>query len=182
VRFLEHPPRWLATLIRAATFIEMLLGALAVLIIFVLVLVQAGQRYLPIEGWPWTGELARYTLVWLTFLVAGVLVTRDAHVAIEMVDSIPNPLVVRAARVVSCLIVAAVGVGLTAAAWELTQQANIKSPAMQMPMSWFYAFSMLGFVSTVIRASVAALRFAVLGVPTRSSDEALATHTQVAVE
>lgn len=161
----------------------MVLGALAVLIIFVLVLLQAGQRYLPIDGWAWTGELARFSLVWLTFLVAGVLVTRDGHVAIELTDSIPNPLLVRIARVVSCVIVSAVGVGLVAAAWELTQsQGIIKSPAMRLPMSWFYAVSMLGFISTTIRAAVAAVRFAVLGVPERDTDQLLAAHTQVAVE
>jgi TRAP-type C4-dicarboxylate transport system permease small subunit len=120
--------------------------------------------------------------VWLTFLVAGVLVTRDAHVAIEMVDSLPNPMVVRVARVVSCVIVAAVGVGLTAAAWELTQGPTIKSPAMQLPMPWFYAISMLGFISTTIRGLVAAARYAVLGVPTRGTDEALAAHMRMAVE
>lgn len=181
-RVLEQPPRWLAVPIRTATFVELALGAVAVIVIFVLVLVQAGQRYLPIDGWPWTGELARYSLVWLTFLVAGVLVSRDAHVAIEMVDSVPSEWVARVARVVSSLIVAAVGVGLTAAAWELTQEGSIRSPAMQMPMSWFHAISMLGFISTTIRALVAAVRYAVLGAPVRNTEDVLASRTQVAVE
>jgi TRAP-type C4-dicarboxylate transport system permease small subunit len=181
--FLRQPPPWLALASRAVTFVELALGALAVLFIFFLVLLQAGQRYLPIDGWSWTGELARFSLVWLTFVVAGVLVSRDGHVSIEMVDSIPNRLVVRVARVVSSLIVAAVGVGLTAAAWELTQtQGGITSPALRMPMSWFYAISLIGFVSTTIRAVIAAVSFAVLGVPERDTTEALAAATRVAVE
>jgi len=161
----------------------MALGALFVLLIFVLVLLQAAQRYLPIEGWAWTGELARFSLVWLTFVVAGVLVTRDAHVSIEMVDAIPNPTIVRIARVVSSAIVAAVGVGLTAACWDLVQtQGIITSPALRMPMSWFYAISLIGFVSTTIRATVAAVRFAVLGVPERTVEDAFADATRVATE
>lgn len=165
------------------TFVELALGAVAVLLIFVLVLLQAGQRYLPIDGYSWTGELARFSLVWLTFLVAGVLVTRDQHVALEMVDAIRNPLVVRVARVVACLIVAAVGVGLVAACWDLIQtQGIIKSPALRLPMSWFYGIPMIGFVSTTIRAAIAAVTYAVVGVPTRNTDEAVAAHTQVAVE
>jgi TRAP-type C4-dicarboxylate transport system permease small subunit len=182
-RFLQQPPPWLARATRVATAIEMALGALAVTLIFVLVLLQAAQRYLPFDSWSWTGELARFSLVWLTFVVAGVLVTREAHVSIEMVDLIPSRLVVRVSRVVSCVIVSAIGVGLTAAAWELTQtQGIITSPALRMPMSWFYAISMIGFVSTTIRAAVAAVVFAVLGVPERSEDDLLAAATRVAVE
>ena len=160
------PPRWLARIIKVVTSIELAIGSAALLLIFFLVLIQAGQRYLPFEGWSWTGELARYSLVWLTFVVAGVLVSSDSHIAIEMVDTIGNPLLRRCVRVFSCLVVAAVGVGLTAEAWSLVgSQGILKSPSMRMPMSWLYAISMIGFVSTVVRALVAAARFAVLGAP-----------------
>ena len=98
--------------------------------------------------------------------VAGVLVSSDSHISIQMIDAVRSPLVRRIVRVISCLTVAAVGVALTAEAWELTQtQAVLKSPAMRMPMSWLYAISMIGFVSTVVRATLAALKFAVVGVP-----------------
>jgi TRAP-type transport system small permease protein len=171
---LADPPAWLARIIRGVTGIELAIGAAALLLIFFLVLMQAAQRYLPIDGWPWTGELARFALVWLTFVVAGVLVSSDSHIAIEMIDSVKSPLLQRVVRVTSCLIVAAVGVALTAEAWELTQtQAVLKSPAMGMPMSWLYAISMIGFVSTVVRATVAALRFAVLGVPEADDEDEL---------
>lgn len=164
--FFAHPPRWLNRTLRAITAFELALGVAALLLIFGLVLVQAGQRYLPIDGWQWTGELARFSLVWLTFVVAGVLVTMDNHIAIEMIDGFGNPAVRRVVRVVSCLIVAAIGIGLVGEAWELIQtQDVIKSPAMRMPMSWLYAISMVGFVSIVVRALVAAVRYAVLGAP-----------------
>ena len=160
------PPSWLARLVRVVTGLELTIGAAALLLIFFLVLTQAAQRYLPVDGWPWTGELARFALVWLTFVVAGVLVSSDSHISIEMIDAVHSPLLRRIVRVISCLVVAAVGVGLTAEAWELTQtQGVLKSPAMRMPMSWLYAISMIGFVSTVARATVAAVRYAVLGAP-----------------
>lgn len=164
--FLTDPPRWVARGIRTVTAVELALGIVALLLIFGLVLIQAGQRYLPVDGWQWTGELARFSLVWLTFVVAGVLVTRDSHIAIEMIDGLGHPAVRRVVRVVSCLIVAAIGVALVAEAWELVStQDVIKSPAMRMPMSWLFAISMIGFVSVVVRAVVAAVRFAVLGAP-----------------
>ena len=165
-RFFTEPPSPVAWLVKVVTGIELAIGIAALLVIFFLVLMQAAQRYLPIDGWPWTGELARFSLVWLTFVVAGVLVSSDSHISIQMIDAVRSPLVRRIVRVISCLTVAAVGVALTAEAWELTQtQAVLKSPAMRMPMSWLYAISMIGFVSTVVRATLAALKFAVVGVP-----------------
>lgn len=162
----SDPPAWLSRAIRAVTVIELTIGAVALLLIFFLVLVQAGQRYLPIEGWPWTGELARFSLVWLTFVVSGVLVTLDSHIAIEMIDGVRSPMARTWIRVFSCLVVAAVGVGLLAEAWTLVgSQGVLKSPAMRMPMSWLYAISLIGFVSVTVRALVAAVRFAVLGAP-----------------
>jgi TRAP-type C4-dicarboxylate transport system permease small subunit len=160
------PPNWLAWVVKVVTAIELAIGAAAVLLIFFLVLTQAAQRYLPVDGWPWTGELARFALVWLTFVVAGVLVSSDSHISIEMIDMVRSPLLRRIVRVVSCLVVAAVGVALTAEAWELVEtQGVLKSPALRMPMSWLYGISMIGFVSTAVRATVAAVRYAVLGAP-----------------
>jgi TRAP-type C4-dicarboxylate transport system permease small subunit len=172
---LAEPPPRLRAVVRWVTGLELAVGVVAVLLIFSLVLVQAGQRYLPFEGWSWTGELARFCLVWLTFAVAGVLVTSDSHIAIELVDGIRNPLVVRVVRVVACLVVAVIGAGLAVEAWVLVfDRPPIKSPALQMPMSWLYVPLLLGFASTTVRALVAALAYAVVGVPERDDDEDVA--------
>ena len=166
------PPRWLSRTVRTLTAIEIAIGAMALLLILFLVLVQAIQRYVPVDGWSWTGELAQFSLVWLTFVVAGVLVSSDSHISIQMVDALRSPILRQVVRVVSCLIVAAVGVGLTAEAWSLTMdQGVLKSPAMRMPMSWLYGISLIGFVSTTVRALVAAVMFAVVGVPEPEYDE-----------
>ncbi len=160
------PPRWLSRTVRVLTAIELSIGAAALMLVFFLVLVQALQRYLPFDGWSWTGELARFSLVWLTFVVAGVLVTRDSHISIEMIDAVKSPLLRRVVRVISCLVVAVVGFGLSAEAWSLTEsQGILKSPAMRMPMSWLYGISLIGFVSATVRAAIAAVMYAVLGVP-----------------
>ncbi|GAA4368697.1 TRAP transporter small permease [Nocardioides caricicola] len=159
-------PGWLRRTARVITACELALGVTALLLIFGLVLLQAAQRYLPIDGWPWTGELARFCLVWLTFVVAGVLVTSDSHISIEMVDMVPGETLRRVIRVISCLVMAAIGVALCAEAWELWEtQAIIKSPAMRMPMSWLYLISMVGFVSVVVRSLIAAVEYALVGAP-----------------
>ena len=171
-RRVRELPSWLTRLGRVLTAIELTIGVAALLLIFGLVLLQAGQRYLPIDGWPWTGELARFCLVWLTFVVAGVLVTNDSHISIEMIDMVRGDRLRRVVRVLSCLIVAAIGVGLCREAWELMDtQSILKSPAMRMPMSWLYGISIIGFVSVVIRSLIAAVRYAVLGVPEPTYDD-----------
>lgn len=165
----------LTRVVRVLTAVEVAVAALAVGLIFVLVLVQAGQRYLPIDGWTWTGELARYGLVWVTFTAAGVLVTRDGHIALQIVDQIPSPIVVRAVHVFALVVVSACGVGFAIACWSLIQSSgSITTPSLGIPMSWVYALPLLGFVSTAIRAAVAAADVARHGIPAAGDSESLA--------
>ncbi len=155
----------LARVVRVLTAVEVTIAGLAAALIFVLVLLQAGQRYLPIDGWTWTGELARYGLVWVTFTAAGVLVTRDGHIALQVVDQIRSPWVVRAVRVFALVVVSACGVGFAIACWSLIEESgSLTTPSLGLPMSWVYALPLLGFVSTAVRAAVAAVQVALRGV------------------
>lgn len=161
------PVRWWTPWLRWITRVELAIGGVALLVMFVLVLVQAGQRYLPVDGWSWTGELSRFCLVWLTFTVAGVLVTTDSHIALQLVDSVRRPVVVRAVRVFASATVAVIGVGFAIEAWELMTGpgGDVRSPSLRMPLTLLYLFPFLGFVSTAVRGAVAAVVFAVRGVP-----------------
>lgn len=162
----DPPDRWWSRPVRMVTAIEIGLAATATVVMFLCVLLQAAQRYLPFDGFTWTGELARFCLVWLTFVVAGVLVTMDGHISLEVVDLVKNPLVLRFVRVFASLVVAVVGAGFAVEAYDLmVSTGRLRSPSLRLPMSWFYALPLLGFVSTTIRAAVAAVRFAVRGVP-----------------
>ncbi|WP_104526297.1 TRAP transporter small permease [Blastococcus atacamensis] len=148
------------------TAIEIGLAATATVVMFLCVLLQAAQRYLPFDGFTWTGELARFCLVWLTFVMAGVLVTMEGHISLEVIDLVDSPLVARFVRVFACLVVALVGAAFAVEAYDLMlSTGRLRSPSLRLPMSWFYALPLLGFVSTAIRAAVAAVRFAVRGVP-----------------
>lgn len=162
-------------LVRAVTAIEVGLAGLAIALIFVLILMQAGQRYLPIDGWPWTGELARFSLVWMTFVAAGVLVTRDGHIALQIIDSISSPIVVRTIHALADLTVAVTALLFARECWALIAEAGpLKSPALRMPMAWHYVLPLLGFISTAIRATVAAVIVIRLGVTAEHDTDALA--------
>lgn len=160
---------------RLIGFVEIAFGALTLLVIAVLVLTQAAQRYLPFEGFAWTGEIARFSLVWLTFAVIGVLVTTRGHIALEIADALPKPSLVRTVQVLSLLIVAAVGVGLTVEAANLVAtQGIVKSPVLRIPMSIVYIPVLLGAISTAVRALISAIDIALHG-PILRDDESTET-------
>lgn len=169
--------------VRVVTVVEMTIAGLAAALIFVLVLVQAGQRYLPIDGWTWTGELARYGLVWLTFTAAGVLVTRDGHIALQVIDQLRQQKVVQAIHVLALVLVSACGLGFAYACWTLINESgNLTTPSLGIPMPWIYALPLLGFVSTAIRAAVAAVLVARNGVPPAHESDTLDVQGDAPIE
>ncbi|MBB4931587.1 TRAP-type C4-dicarboxylate transport system permease small subunit [Lipingzhangella halophila] len=146
---------------------EQVVGGLLVLLIFVLMLVQAGQRYLPVGGWLWTGELARFSLVWLTFALAGYLMGRDGHISLKLVDYAASGAVLRGVRIFANVVVAAVCVGYAAEAYELLRQPSIQtSPSLGIPVRWIFAVPFVGLSLTAIRAVLA------IAVPRADADDA----------
>lgn len=149
---------------RYITGFELVIGGVSVMMILVLVFYQALQRYLPFESVAWTGELARFALLWATFAAMGVLVTTHGHIALELVDSIRNPMTVRVIQVISLLVVAATAFGMAMEAWALVDtQSIVKSPVLRVPMSWVYIPVLIGVISTTIRALIAAADIALHG-------------------
>jgi TRAP-type C4-dicarboxylate transport system permease small subunit len=162
--------------IRVLTAIELTIGAIALLAILVLVFMQAAQRYSPFESFAWTGELARFAMIWLAFSVMGVLITSRGHIALEIVDTFKNQMLVRIIQTIALVIVVAVGAGLTYEAWALvTTQGIIKSPVLRLPMSIVYIPVLIGVVSLTIRAAVAALDVLINGPHLADYDESEAT-------
>jgi TRAP-type C4-dicarboxylate transport system permease small subunit len=162
-------PGWRGV-VRLLTAVELTIGCLAAALLFVLVLFQAAQRYLPVPQVVWTGELSQFGLIWLTFAAAGVLVTRNGHIALQLVDSLPSPAVVRVVQTLAMALVAVIAAGFTWACWELVTSAGfLTSPALGLPMSWVYAVALVGLVSTTIRAAIRAVQVARFGVPAEGS-------------
>jgi TRAP-type C4-dicarboxylate transport system permease small subunit len=55
------------------------------------VLLGVFTRYILNDSLAWTDELARYSMVWLTWLGGGIAIRRGAHIAVEFVkDAIPE--------------------------------------------------------------------------------------------
>ncbi|GAA3286829.1 TRAP transporter small permease [Nesterenkonia halobia] len=164
-----------ARLLAAVTAVELGLAGLLTGVIFVAVLIQAFQRHLPFEGLTWTGELSRFALVWLTFLAAGVLVTRDGHIALQLVDTLKSERAVRGFHVLAHLLVAVIAGLFAWQCWSLIPSSSIlTSPSLGMSMSLHYVLPLVGFVSTALRSAAAATVVAREGVPAAQESDALA--------
>ncbi|MGW0828529.1 TRAP transporter small permease [Streptomyces sp. NPDC002845] len=141
--------RWLSTA-------EAVVGGLLLAVIFVLVLTQAIQRYLPAGGWVWTGELARYSLVWLTFAMSGHLMAWDGHVALKLIDTVARGKLLRLVGIFVNVMVAIICLNLAYEAYALvTGDSKQVSPAMGMPLQWLYVIPLAGLLLTTVRSVVA---------------------------
>ncbi|QTX03539.1 TRAP transporter small permease [Agromyces archimandritae] len=160
----DAPPpraRILRRIAGAIGVVEITIGVIALLTILVLVFIQALQRYLPGDGIAWSGEIAKFSLIWLTFSAAGLLITTRGHIALEIMDSLPNPMAVRIVQTFALVCVAVIGFGLTMEAIALIEtQGIVKSPVLRIPMSWIYIPVLIGMVSTTIRSAIAAVDIA----------------------
>jgi TRAP-type C4-dicarboxylate transport system permease small subunit len=153
-------------LVQVLTAVELTIACLAGALVFVLILFQAVQRYLPVPQIVWAGELSQFGLIWLTFVAAGVLVTRNGHIAIELIDNLASPVVVRVVQTLAMALVAVIAGAFTWACWELVTAAGfLTSPALGLPMSWVYGIALIGLVSATIRAAIGTVQVARFGMP-----------------
>ncbi|OLT17674.1 hypothetical protein BJF79_17530, partial [Actinomadura sp. CNU-125] len=153
------PGRRPGRVLRALSLAEAVLAALLLTLIGALMLLQAAQRYLPGGGWVWTGELARFSFVWLTFAMAGYLMARDGHVALKVVDIVAGPRLLRVIGIAANVTVTIVCLNLLYEAWVLVTTDDAQSsPALGMPMRLFYVIPLIGLALTAVRSTVAVFR------------------------
>ncbi|TDR56541.1 TRAP-type C4-dicarboxylate transport system permease small subunit [Halomonas ventosae] len=88
----------------------------------------------------WTEEVARFLLVWITFLAATLAFRRGRHIAVSfVVDALPG-LPRRLARIAALLVALGFLLALIAIGWEYMQvQSFQKSASLRLSMTWVYA-------------------------------------------
>jgi TRAP-type C4-dicarboxylate transport system permease small subunit len=148
-------PRWLSLGLRGIELVELTVGALLITAIVALVMLQVLARVTPLENQVWTGELARFSLLWLSFGLSGYLLGRDEHIALDVVDHVLPPLGQRLVKAFSLLVVGATAALFAYEGLDLfTAGSPIKSPATGIPQGWLYFIPMVGMGLTVLRAIV----------------------------
>ncbi|MDD4080074.1 MAG: TRAP transporter small permease [Eubacteriales bacterium] len=124
------------------------------LVMSVVVFIQVVFRFVLKASLPWSEELSRYLLVWVSFLGGAYGIKTGAHLGIEAVKLMLPKKAQQIVQVVAillgiviCAIILKLGVDLVS-----TQLRRIQySPAMRIPMAYAYAAVPVGMVFFIIR-------------------------------
>ena len=144
------------TMFRVLGTIEQILGSLLLLLILILVLAQIADRFIPGAA-PWPGELARLSMVWATFLVAGYLIAHSPHhIAIQVIDYVAKgrwlavvKLFVDVVILLTCLLLIYGTINL------LATDIGQVTPAGEIPLRFVNAVPLIGFVLVAVRVVLA---------------------------
>ncbi|MFC4440403.1 MULTISPECIES: TRAP transporter small permease [Natrialbaceae] len=111
-------------------------GAILVLVITAQVITRYILGFVP----AWGSELSRYMMIWITLLLAGVLIKDDKHLQVEFVFQRLPLTVRRIIRSIELLIVFWVGLFFFFQGWYYAATSGFRStaPAMGFDMFWTY--------------------------------------------
>ncbi|HHY93315.1 MAG TPA: TRAP transporter small permease [Firmicutes bacterium] len=115
--------------------------------------IQVFFRYVVFHSLPWSEEVSRYALVWLTFVGASYGIKRGIHVAVEaLVQALP-PAARRVLKALSCVLVAFLGAVLTVYGTKLAQvNMGQLSPSLHIPIGLAYAAVPVGGLLMLIHS------------------------------
>ncbi|MFB4164254.1 TRAP transporter small permease [Alteribacillus sp. JSM 102045] len=139
---------------KGLTFLEE--NVLFLLLLFMLCTVFFGltNRYVFQEGIRWGEELPRYLLIWATFIGASYGMKKGIHITVDVITVYASEKINRYMRAISyiisiafCLTLLWIGVPYIVD----IMRSNQVSPAMQLPMYWFYLSAVVGMFLMLIR-------------------------------
>lgn len=140
-------------IVHAIGVVEQAVGGVLLFAILFLVVALVAQRYLPGVNFPQTGEIARLSMVWLTFLMCGYLAAHDRHIAIHVVDYVLGERALAAVMLFVNLVVVATCLVLAFATAQLvTEDIGQVTPAAEIPLRYVNAVPIIGFLLTAFRA------------------------------
>ncbi|MFC0220816.1 TRAP-type C4-dicarboxylate transport system permease small subunit [Pseudochelatococcus lubricantis] len=103
------------------------------------------SRYLSNFSIPWSEEVARHLMVWLTFLGAGPVLRAGGHIAVEnLQDALPRELAI-VVRVMVAALLMGFFILMTWVGWEyMTRSAYQLTAATQISFAWVYSAIPIG--------------------------------------
>lgn len=141
------------TVFRVLSVLEQVLGSLLLVLVLVLVLAQVAIRYLPGSA-AWTGELARLSMVWATFLMAGYLVAYPPHhIAIQVVDFVAKGRWLAGVKLFVNVVILSTCLALIHGSYTLvTTAVDQVTPAGNLSMRFVNSIPLVGVVLVAARA------------------------------
>ena len=125
-----------------------------------LVSLQVLSRHIYFMPMNWTEEIARYTMIWLTFLGSGLALREGAHVAISNAqEALPGPAQYALRWGILLLLFGFFAFMVWVGIDYMNRMAIQKSAALRLPMKWVYAAMPAGFALMILHLALIAPRY-----------------------
>ncbi|USG66567.1 TRAP transporter small permease [Brevibacillus ruminantium] len=144
--------KWVDKLGRVLEIVVGLILALMTIVVFYQVLVRfvissLGSQF----SAPWTEELARYLMIWLTFIGSAIAARRAKLIAVEALVFLLPAMAGKTIKVLSYLASIAFYLIMAFIGWEWTMFGlSETAPVMRIPMSFVYSSMLVGAVLLTI--------------------------------
>lgn len=136
-----------SALYRAAITLERTIGILLMVGVFALVMLQVITRYVFDSPLSWTEEVARLTLVWLTFIAAAFVSSRRSHITVDLIATVVPASVGRVIGTFARLVVLAVSAFMAVSGIMMVDIVSaIAMPASGLPTALLYLAATIGFI------------------------------------
>lgn len=164
----------------AVALMERLLTATLLAAIFLTATAQVFMRYVMNTPLATSNEIARFTLIWVTFLAAALTQNRDEHIAVLIVRSrggTKRRAVLHGLANVAALVTAVIVVYL---GFEtLGRSARVTSPSLEISMSLVYLSVVLGFLLIALHSVRNLVNLARYGKVSRDTGDHVADEMQL---
>ncbi|MBF7084063.1 TRAP transporter small permease [Desulfallas sp. Bu1-1] len=124
----------------------------------IVVFLQVFFRFVVKGSLPWSEELARYLMVWATFIGAGLAAADNAHIGVEFFVKLFGPKASKFFLTIAYLIVLFTSLALLNYSFIIIQYqfaTGQLSPAMAIPMTIPYLALPVGFIYMAICFTIA---------------------------
>lgn len=163
----------LRTIFRAVGTLEQVVGSLLLLLILILVLAQVAFRYIPGAA-PWTGELARLSMVWATFLLAGYLIAyAPHHITILVIDYVAKGRWLAVVKLFVHVVILATCLFMIYGSYTLvTTNVDQVTPAGGWSLRFVNSIPLVGLILVCVRVVLAIVAQDIPALRDRDGDEA----------
>ncbi|MFO7706859.1 MAG: TRAP transporter small permease [Desulfobacterales bacterium] len=128
----------------SAKLVEIILISM-VLVMAILVIMQVLLRYFFSSAFSWTEEIARYMMIWVSFLGAGLALRQGLHIGVQALVMRLSARKRRWVSITSKIAVLFFLIVLTLGGFQLAWFVrNQSSPALFLSMSWAYGAAAAG--------------------------------------
>ncbi|HBV63357.1 MAG TPA: hypothetical protein DEF45_10090 [Rhodopirellula sp.] len=145
----------LANFVRWMVICEKTIAGLFLLIIVSTMAAQVFARYVCGAPFQWSEEVARFALIWMTFISAAFVMAERRHIAVDMISIRLGDRGKLFIECMSYVVVAATCllllIGGASFVWYV---GKVASPALGVPKSWWYGAGMVGLLLMAVHALV----------------------------